>query len=141
RARGIHRGIGISGYVEGTAIGPHEGATVRLDASGHAVVATGASSQGQGHETSFAQIAADALGISLESVTVVGGDTAAIPFGIGTFASRSAVNAGSSIHVASGRVRDKVIVAAAALLEAAPADVEMRNGMLSVRGAPGSAVP
>ena len=141
RARGIHRGIGISGYVEGTAIGPHEGATVRLDASGHAVVATGASSQGQGHETSFAQIAADALGIPLESVTVVGGDTAAIPFGIGTFASRSAVNAGSSIHVACERVRDKVIAAAAALLEAAPADVELRDGVVSVRGAPGSAVP
>jgi carbon-monoxide dehydrogenase large subunit len=141
RARGIHRGIGISGYVEGTAIGPHEGATVRLDASGHAVVATGACSQGQGHETSFAQIAADALGIPLESVTVVGGDTAAIPFGIGTFASRSAVNAGTSIHAASERVRDKVIAAAATLLEAAPADVEMRDGLLSVRGAPGSAVP
>jgi carbon-monoxide dehydrogenase large subunit len=141
RAHGIHRGIGISGYVEGTAIGPHEGATVRLDASGHAVVATGACSQGQGHETSFAQIAADALGIPLEWVTVVGGDTAAIPFGIGTFASRSAVNAGTSIHAASERVRDKVIAAAATLLEAAPADVEMRDGLLSVRGAPGSTVP
>jgi carbon-monoxide dehydrogenase large subunit len=141
RERGIHRGIGISGYVEGTAIGPHEGATVRLDASGHAVVSTGACSQGQGHETSFAQIAADALGVPLERVTVVGGDTAAIPFGIGTFASRSAVNAGTSIHEAAGKVRDKVIAAAAALLEAAPADVEMSAGMLAVRGAPGSAVP
>ena len=141
RDRGIYRGIGISGYVEGTAIGPHEGATVRLDASGHAVVATGACSQGQGHETSFAQLAADALGIPLESVTVVGGDTAAIPFGIGTFASRSAVNAGTSIHEASTRVREKVIAAAAALLEAAPADIDMTDGMLSVRGAPASSVP
>jgi carbon-monoxide dehydrogenase large subunit len=141
RARGIYRGIGISGYVEGTAIGPHEGATVRLDASGHAVVATGACSQGQGHETSFAQIAADALGIPLEAVTVVGGDTAAIPFGVGTFASRSAVNAGTSIHEASTRVRDKVVAAAAALLEAAPGDIEVSDGMVGVRGAPGSAVP
>jgi carbon-monoxide dehydrogenase large subunit len=141
RARGIYRGIGISGYVEGTAIGPHEGATVRLDASGHAVVATGACSQGQGHETSFAQLAADALGIPLECVTVVGGDTAAIPFGVGTFASRSAVNAGTSIHEASSRVREKVIAAAAALLEAAPADVEMTDGVLSVRGVPGSGLP
>src|SRR5437773_2774417 len=140
RARGIHRGIGISGYVEGTAIGPHEGATVRLDASGHAVVATGACSQGQGHETSFAQIAADALGIPLDWVTIVGGDTAAITFGIGTFASRSAVNAGSSIHVAGERVKAKVIDAAAALLEAAPADVEMNDGVVSVRGAPGSSM-
>src|SRR5207253_4662452 len=66
RAQGIHRGVGISGYVEGTAIGPYEGATVRLDPSGHAVVATGACCQGQGHETSFAQIAADALGIPID---------------------------------------------------------------------------
>src|SRR5581483_2613037 len=141
REQGIHRGIGISGYVEGTAIGPYEGATVRLDAAGHAVVATGACSQGQGHETSFAQVAADALGIPLEWVTVVGGDTAAIPFGVGTFASRSAVNAGSSIHVAAGRVREKVVAAAAALLEAAPADVEIVDGVVSVRGAPASRLP
>ena len=141
RERGIYRGIGLSGYVEGTAIGPYEGATVKLDASGHATVATGACSQGQGHETSFAQIAADALGIPLEWVTVVGGDTAAIPFGVGTFASRSAVNAGSSIHEASGRVREKIVTAAAALLEAAPADIEVADGVISVRGAPGSATP
>jgi len=141
RERGIYRGIGLSGYVEGTAIGPYEGATVRLDSSGRAVVATGACSQGQGHETSFAQIAADALGIPLDWVTIVGGDTAAIPFGIGTFASRSAVNAGSSIHEASGRVRDKIVAAAAALLEAAPADIEMTDGVVSVRGAPGSVTP
>jgi carbon-monoxide dehydrogenase large subunit len=72
---------------------------------------------------------------------VIGGDTAAIPFGFGTFASRSAVNAGSSIHVASGRVRDKLVAAAAALLEAAPDDVEIIDGMASVRGTPASAVP
>ena len=141
REQGIHRGIGISSYVEGTAIGPYEGATVRLDASGHAVVATGACCQGQGHETSFAQIAADALGLPLEAVTIVGGDTAAIPFGVGTFASRSAVNAGSSIHEASGRVKDKLVAAAAALLEAAPADIDLADGMVSVRGAPASAIP
>jgi carbon-monoxide dehydrogenase large subunit len=141
RGQGIHRGIGISSYVEGTAIGPYEGATVRLDASGHAVVATGACCQGQGHETSFAQIAADALGIPLEAVTIVGGDTAAIPFGVGTFASRSAVNAGSSIHEASGRVKDKLVAAASALLEAAPADIDLVDGMVSVRGAPASAIP
>ena len=138
--RGIYRGIGISGYVEGTAIGPYEGATVRIDASGHAVVATGACSQGQGHETSFAQVAADALGIPLDWVTVVGGDTAAIPFGIGTFASRSAVNAGSSILVAAGKVREKLAAAAAALLEAAPSDIEIEDGQAFVRGAPASSV-
>ncbi|HXJ78678.1 MAG TPA: xanthine dehydrogenase family protein molybdopterin-binding subunit [Candidatus Methylomirabilis sp.] len=141
RARGTYRGVGISGYVEGTAIGPYEGATVRMDASGHVVVATGAASQGQGHETAFAQVAADALGVPLEWVTVVGGDTAAIPFGIGTFASRSAVNAGSSIHVAAGHVREKLTAAAAAVLEAAAEDIEISDGVAFVRGAPGSAMP
>ena len=105
RRRGVYRGIGISAYVEGTGIGPYEGATVSLDASGKVVVATGACSQGQGHETVFAQIAADALGADLEDVTVVGGDTDAIPFGIGTFASRSMVLAGNAVHASAGEVR------------------------------------
>jgi aerobic carbon-monoxide dehydrogenase large subunit len=140
RTREIYRGVGISGYVEGTAIGPYEGATVRLDAAGRAVVATGSCSQGQGHETSLAQIAADALGVPIDWVTVVGGDTAAIPFGVGTFASRSAVNAGSSVLLAARRVRDKLAEAAARLLEAAPADVEIDEGMAFVRGAPASRV-
>src|SRR6266849_10935527 len=94
RAQGVYRGVGISGYVEGTAIGPFEGATVKLDLAGRVIVATGAINSGQGHETSFAQIAADALDVPLDWVTVVGGDTAAVPFGVGTFASRSAVTAG-----------------------------------------------
>ena len=74
-------------------------------------------------------------------MTIVGGDTAAIPFGVGTFASRSAVNAGSSIHVAAGKVRDKIVEAAAALLEAAPADIEIADGTVSVRGVPTSSMP
>jgi carbon-monoxide dehydrogenase large subunit len=141
RARGIHRGIGISGYVEGTAIGPFEGATVKLDLSGRVVVATGAVNSGQGHETSFAQVAADALGVPIEWVTVIGGDTAAVPFGVGTFASRSAVTAGSSIVDAAAQVRDKLVRAAANLFEAAPADIEIEDGQVSVRGTPSSAVP
>ncbi|HSE95145.1 MAG TPA: xanthine dehydrogenase family protein molybdopterin-binding subunit, partial [Methylomirabilota bacterium] len=95
RTRGVYRGVGLSTYVEGTGIGPYEGAVVRLDASGRVLVTTGACSQGQGHETVFAQIAADALGTRLEDVTVTGGDTDAIAFGIGTFASRSLVLAGN----------------------------------------------
>src|SRR5438128_10035541 len=97
QAQGVYRGVGISGYVEGTAIGPFEGATVKLDLAGRVIVATGAINSGQGHETSFAQIAAAALGVPLAWVTVIGGDTAAVPFGVGTFASRSAVTAGNSI--------------------------------------------
>jgi carbon-monoxide dehydrogenase large subunit len=141
RTSGVHRGIGISGYVEGTAIGPFEGVTVKIDLSGRAVVATGAVNSGQGHETSFAQVAADVLGIPLEWVTVVGGDTAAVPFGVGTFASRSAVTAGSSIVDACAQVKTKLVAAAAALLEASAADVEIEDGQAFVRGAPASSVP
>jgi carbon-monoxide dehydrogenase large subunit len=141
RERGIYRGIGISGYVEGTAIGPFEGATVKVDLSGRVIVATGAVSSGQGHETSFAQVAADALGVPLEWVTVVGGDTATVPFGVGTFASRSAVTAGNSIADATGAVKAKLVRAAATLLEAAPEDILIEEGQVSVRGVPASAVP
>ncbi len=140
RARGVYRGIGISGYVEGTAIGPFEGATVKLDLQAHVVVATGAVNSGQGHETSFAQVAADALGVPLEWVTVTGGDTAAVPFGVGTFASRSAVTAGNSIADACREVRRKLVNAAARLLEAAPEDVEIDDGRAFVRGSVAGAV-
>jgi aerobic carbon-monoxide dehydrogenase large subunit len=140
RAGGVHRGIGISGYVEGTAIGPYEGATVKLDLAGRVLVATGAINSGQGHETSFAQIAADALGVPLDWVTVIGGDTAAVPFGVGTFASRSAVTAGNSIADACREVRTKLARAAGALLEAAPDDIEIEDGRVFVKGSPGSGV-
>jgi len=141
RDRGIWRGIGISGYVEGTAIGPFEGARVTLDLAGRVLVATGAVNSGQGHETSFAQVAADALGVPIDWVTVVGGDTAAVPFGVGTFASRSAVTAGSSIVDAARAVRAKVVTAAAGLLEAAESDIEVEDGRVFVRGVPASGVP
>src|SRR5881628_754091 len=141
RARSIFRGIGISGYVEGTAIGPFEGATVKVDLGGRVLVATGAVNSGQGHETSFAQVCADALGVPLEHVTVVGGDTATVPFGVGTFASRSGVTAGNSIADACHQVRAKLVKAAAALLEAAPGDVDIEDGQAFVRGVPASAVP
>lgn len=134
RGRGVYRGVGISSYVEGTGIGPFEGAVVRLDASGKVLVSTGACSQGQGHETVYAQIAADALGVTPADVTIMGGDTAAIPFGIGTFASRSMVMAGNAIAEASCLVRDKLVSAAAALLEASPQDLELEGGRIFVRG-------
>src|SRR5207247_5764604 len=97
RARGVWRGIGISGYVEGTAIGPFEGARVTLDAAGRVQVATGAVCSGQGHETSFAQVAADALGVPLDWVTVTGGDTAGGPVGLRTFPGRRGGTAGNSL--------------------------------------------
>jgi aerobic carbon-monoxide dehydrogenase large subunit len=141
RAQGIYRGAGISSYIEGTGVGPYEGATVTVDASGSVVVATGACSQGQGHETTFAQLAADAIGVPVERVTVINADTAAIPMGVGTLASRSAVVAGSAVHEASGRVRAQLNQAAGALLEAAPDDIAIEAGQAFVRGAPQSAVP
>jgi carbon-monoxide dehydrogenase large subunit len=140
RTRGVYRGVGISAYVEGTGIGPYEGAVVRLDASGRVLVATGACSQGQGHETAFAQIAADALGVSVDDITVIGGDTDAIAFGIGTFASRSLVLAGNAIATAASQVRGKLLDAGADLLEAAPTDLEVAGGRISVRGVPSRAV-
>ena len=141
RARGIYRGLGVSCYVEGTGVGPYEGATVRLDASGKVVVATGACSQGQGHETVYAQLAADALGVPLDDVTVIGGDTDAIAFGVGTFASRSLVLAGNAIAHAAGEVRTRLLAGAAVLLEASAADLDITDGQVGVRGAPGRAVP
>src|SRR3989449_5576439 len=137
RARGVHRGMGISGYVEGTAIGPYEGATVKLDLAGRVLVATGAINSGQGHETSFAQIAADALGVPLEWVTVVGGDTAAVPFGVGTFASRSAVTAGSSTPRACREGRAKLGPRAAGPPGPAPAEWEVDDGTVFGPGSPG----
>src|SRR2546422_9280253 len=139
RTQGVYRGVGISGYVEGTAIGPFEGATVKLGLAGRLIVATGAINSGQGHETSFAQIAADALDVPLDWVTIVGGDTAAVPFGVGTFASRSAVTAGSSIADACREVRAKLVRAASVLLEAGPQGIEIDDGPGVVRGSPGAA--
>jgi len=103
-------------------------------------VATGAVNSGQGHETAFAQVAADALGVPLDWITVTGGDTAAVPFGVGTFASRSGVTAGNSIADAARAVRARLVEAAAKVLEAAPDDVEIEDGKAFVRGAPASAV-
>jgi aerobic carbon-monoxide dehydrogenase large subunit len=140
RERQVYRGIGISGYVEGTAIGPFEGAHVKLDLAGRVVVATGAVNSGQGHETSFAQVAADALGVPIDWVTVMGGDTALVPFGVGTFASRSGVTAGNSIADAARQVRAKLLAAAAVVFEAAADDLEIEEGRVFVRGAPASGI-
>ncbi len=107
RAQGKHVGIGIVCFVEGTAVGPYEGGRVAVDAGGKVLVATGISSQGQGHFTSFAQIAAEQLGVRMENVRVVTGDTGIFHWGAGTFASRGATVAGTAIHKAAVAVRKK----------------------------------
>jgi carbon-monoxide dehydrogenase large subunit len=135
RAEGRYLGIGIGNYVEGTGLGPFEGGTVRVMPSGRVTVVTGAGTQGQGHRTAFAQLAADLLGVEPGAIDFVQGDTAMISMGIGTFASRVAVNAGSSILLAARAVRAKIVKLAAHLLEAAEADIELGGGRAFVRGA------
>jgi carbon-monoxide dehydrogenase large subunit len=134
RAEGRYIGIGIASYVEGTGLGPFEGANVRVAPSGHVTVHTGASAQGQGHRTVFAQIVSDQLGVALEDVSVIGGDTDGCPYGIGTFASRAAVNAGNAVLVASGKVRGKILKAAAHMMEAAEEDLELEAGVVRIKG-------
>jgi CO/xanthine dehydrogenase Mo-binding subunit len=136
RVEGRHLGLGIACYVEGTGIGPYEGAHVRVEPSGSVYVATGLTTQGQGHQTTFAQIAADALGCDPVNVTVVTGDTSRFNWGAGTFASRALVTAGNAVAIAAGKVRDKALLLAADLLEAAPDDLEVRDGAVSVKGVP-----
>src|SRR5262249_2133995 len=118
RSSGVYRGIGISAYVEGTGVGPFEGASVRLDVTGRVVVAGGTCSQGQSHETTLAQVAADALGVPLDWVTLREGDTDLVPFGMGTFGSRSAVVAGAAVAQAAGELRSRLLEVGGKLLEA-----------------------
>ncbi|HWX76158.1 MAG TPA: xanthine dehydrogenase family protein molybdopterin-binding subunit [Candidatus Acidoferrales bacterium] len=136
RERGRYLGIGIGCYVEGTGVGSFEGAKVSIDTSGQVIIATGATGHGQGHETVYAQIAADLWGVSPEDIRLVEGDTAAIPFGCGTFGSRSTVNVGSALYEASALLKEKARRLAAHLLEANPDDLELGGGRIFVRGLP-----
>ena len=107
RAEGRHVGIGVVSYVEGTGIGPYEGARVQIEATGKVNVATGIGTQGQGHFTSYAQIVADQVGVDVADIHLVTGDTDRFHWGTGTFASRGAVVAGNAIHAAAVGVRQK----------------------------------
>jgi carbon-monoxide dehydrogenase large subunit len=129
-------GVGFAMYVEGTGMGPFEGAVVRVLPSGRVRIATGAASQGQGHRTAYAQIAADALGVPIESIEVIGGDTAEIGFGIGTIASRSTVTAGNAVHRAATQVKQRALSLAEQMLEASAADLEIVDGQVRIRGVP-----
>ena len=140
RAEGRYLGIGVANYVEGTGRGPFESAVVRILPSGRVTVSTGATDQGQGLRTSLAQVCADRLGLPAEGIDVVAGDTAPVSLGLGAFASRQAVTAGSSVHVAATELRRKVLRVAAHLLEAAEDDLELSGGRVSVRGVPDMSV-
>jgi carbon-monoxide dehydrogenase large subunit len=151
RERGIHRGIGFSTYTEicglapsrvtgpqgfGLQTGLWESAMVRVHITGAVTVYTGASPHGQGHETGFAQIVADRLGIDPAQVEVIHGDTATGPQGLGTYGSRSLSVGGEAMAKATAKVVDKARAVVAHQLEAAPEDIEVRDGKFSVKGSP-----
>jgi CO/xanthine dehydrogenase Mo-binding subunit len=143
RARAEDRrvGIGIACYVEGTGVGPYEGAFVRVETTGQVVVATGLTTQGQGHETVFAQIAASELGVPVQDVTVVTGDTRRFKYAVGTFASRAAVMSGNAIALAARKVRAKALRIAGEALEIDPADLDIADGVVTVKGVPDLGIP
>ncbi len=153
RAEGRYLGIGVATYTEQTAhtfeefkkrgtpiTFGFETSGVEVDPSGHVTVRISAHSHGQGLETSIAQVAADALGVDLASVRVRFGDTTELPYGMGTFASRSAVLCGGSTRLAADDVRGRMERIAAHLLEAAPEDIIIEKGRASVRGTPTASV-
>jgi carbon-monoxide dehydrogenase large subunit len=141
REKGRALGIGLVTYVEGTGIGPYEGARVQVEASGRVSVVTGVGTQGQGHMTSFAQIAAEQLGVEVSKIDVVTGDTDLFHWGAGTFASRGAVVAGNAIHAAAVAVRRKILKLAAEQFEVAEEDLELVGGRVQVKGVPARALP
>ena len=145
--RGKLRGIGIATYIEACGIAPSavvgslgaraglfEAAAVRVHPTGSVTILTGSHSHGQGHETTFAQLVADGLGIPMESIEIVHGDTAKIPYGMGTYGSRSLAVGGTAIIKAMDKIIAKGKKIAAHLLEAAEADIEFKDGNFSVAG-------
>ena len=133
-------GIGLSAYLEGTGIGPFEGADVRIDPSGMVYLQIGVSSQGQSHETTLAQVCAAELGVDTERVVVVGGDTAALGYGNDTIASRVAAVVGPAVARTSREVARKARLVAGELLECAPTDVVFADGRAHVAGMAGRSI-
>ena len=133
-------GIGLCAYVEGTGLGPFEGADVHVDPGGTVFVHLGVCAQGQGHETTFAQICADVLSVPVESVIVKGGDTQLVGYGMGTIASRVAAVAGPAVARSAGEVADKARLVAAEMLECDPKDIVLADGRVLVRGVPGKSL-
>ena len=140
REAGRYIGLGIGCYVEGTGVGPFESATVRIDPSGKVYVSSGACPQGQGMETIFAQVVADAWSVDPADVVTTFADTSAIAIGFGTIASRSTVTLSAAIAGASERLRTKVFAIGANLLECAASDLELRRGGVGILGVPGAEV-
>jgi carbon-monoxide dehydrogenase large subunit len=134
RASGRFIGIGIANYVEGTGLGPFEGVAVRVLPSGRVAVATGATTQGQGTPTMLSQIVADRLGCRIEDIVVTAGDTNAISQGVGAFASRQTINAGSSAMMAGDNVKQQIVALAARALGVAEAEIDVEDSRAVARG-------
>lgn len=136
RAAGRYLGLGLATYVEATAPAGSEGCGARLIGNGKLVLSLGMPSQGQGHETVFAQIAADTLGCRVEDIVVQTGNTAGQDDGIGTFGSRGLVMGGNAVAIAARRIRDQVADFAAALFESTSDDIAIEDGWVFVAGTP-----
>ncbi len=154
RKQGRYLGVGFSTYIEACSIAPsklvgalgagaglYESGKIRVHPTGGVTVFTGSHSHGQGHETTFAQLVADELQMPMDQVEVVHGDTGAIPFGMGTYGSRSASVGGTALLMSVNKIKEKGKKIAAHLLEASASDIEYVGGQFQVRGAPGKAVP
>jgi carbon-monoxide dehydrogenase large subunit len=154
RKEGRLLGVGFSTYIEACSIAPskvvgalgagaglYESGKVRVHPTGMVSVYTGSHAHGQGHETTFAQLVADDLGIPIEQVEIIHGDTGLVPFGMGTYGSRSASVGGTAIHMSLNKIKEKGKKIAAHLLEASPKDVEYVNGQYQVKGVPAKAIP
>jgi aerobic carbon-monoxide dehydrogenase large subunit len=154
RAKGRLIGVGFSTYIEACSIAPSkvvgslgaqaglwESGKVRVHPTGMVTVFTGSHSHGQGHETTFAQLVADQFGIPMEHVDIVHGDTGIVPFGMGTYGSRSASVGGTAITMSINKIKEKGKKIAAHLLEASPQDIEYAGGQFQVKGSPQKAVP
>ena len=140
RAEGRRVGLGIGCYVEGTGVGPYEGGHIQIETSGRVNVSTGLTSQGQGHQTVFAQIVAEELGVPLSDVHVTTGDTRRFGYAVGTFASRAAVMSGNAVALAARNVREKALRIAGEALEADPGDLEIIDGVVRVKGDPEASI-
>jgi carbon-monoxide dehydrogenase large subunit len=142
RSRGRYLGIGLSTYVEICAMGPGfwEYGKVEVEPTGKVKVLSGASPHGQGQKTSFAQIVADQLGVAMDDITVIHGDTAAVPKGIGTFGSRATAVGGIAVYQAAEKVREKARQLASRLLEVDADDLVFSDGRISVKGVPRKAL-
>jgi carbon-monoxide dehydrogenase large subunit len=149
REEGRHLGIGISTYIEACGLAPshivgqlgaqaglYESGVVRVHPTGKVTVLTGSHTHGQGHETTFAQLVAHELGIPMDDVEIVHGDTGRVPFGMGSYGSRSGAVGGTALYMSLQKVKEKAKRIAAHLLEAAPEDIELEGGKFRVRGSP-----